>query len=173
MTRYSEEPSGEGFLRDLAHRVAVLESHPSRIPTAKLTATSGSIPSGAWTDFAFTAEEYDVDEIASVVESPMDLTLQTPGLYTVQAAITYTGNVTGDRGLRLLRTRGGVVTEGPRFGPVSSPTTLAFGMQVSWDLLCLAGDSFRLSTTQSSGGNLAVVRAHLSARYFSSTPIEE
>lgn len=173
MTRYSEEPSGEAFFRDIARRISSLEAHPTRVPTAKLTTVSGSIPNDAWTEVAFTGEEYDSDDITDVVARPLELLLQTPGVYTIQGALTYTGNVTGGRGLRLLRTRGGVVTEGPRIGPVTPSSALAFGMQVSWDLLCLAGDSIRLSTVQVSGGNLAVVRAHLSAKYFSSTPEEE
>lgn len=174
MTRYSEEPSAESFLRDIARRVSVLETTPARIPTGKLTTTSGSIPNGNWVDVGFTGQEYDLDDIVDVVANPTELVLQSPGVYTISGALTYIANATGGRSLRLLRVRGGVVTEGPRFGPVA-PSSGAndFGMSLTWDTLCLAGDRFRLSTIQASGGNLAVVRAHLSVKYFSSTPEEE
>lgn len=174
MTRYSVEPSGEDFLRDLATRVSSLESHPHRVPAAKITAASGSIPNGVWTEAEFTGKEYDSDGIADIASRPKELVLQSPGVYTIQGALTYIANATGGRSIRLLRARDSIITEGPRLGSIT-PSSGAndFGMSLSWDILCLVGDRFLLSTIQASGGPLAVVRAHLSARYFSSTPEEE
>lgn len=110
-----------------------------------------SVPHNTWTALAFDSERYDTDTIHDVTTNNSRLTCKTAGKYSIKANVTFAGNATGSRWLRIL------------IGPYLLAIVNSLAVSTEYTCLSLSGDVnmavddyVELCALQSSGGALDV-----------------
>jgi len=105
----------------------------------------------------FDGEEYDPDELHSLVGNTDRITIIVPGVYTLSAWGVWDVNDTGTERLRI--TVNNVAVAGQSVN--TSVQTIALDISVSREHLMAAGDIVRLEAYQTSGGDLNLDTATL------------
>lgn len=116
---------------------------------------SVAIPNNAYTTLPWDTEEWDTADLHSATSATERITLPIAGRYLVIGSIRWDVNTTGQRIVRIMRTRGAVVE---MVGQDISTTwgTNAVVHHATALVDCQAGDYLTLEAWQSSGGALAV-----------------
>jgi hypothetical protein len=112
-------------------------------------AAAQSIPNGAATAVLLDTEQVDTDGIHSTAVNTSRMTIVTPGRYRCIAQASFTSNATGRREVQL--TRNGSLIAIQRLPTVSGSNT---NIQVTNEILCVAGDYIEMVVEQNSGGAL-------------------
>lgn len=148
-------------------------------PAARIELTSNvSVANNSHTDFAgFTtsnaSEIVDTDDMVTLAATASAITVQTAGIYAVSAQAIFATNGTGNRLIRIVRSRSGTlvsIASAVQASQATSPASLSVSGVGSFQ----AGDLIRMMVLQSSGGalNLQAVdtdeqygRTHLAAAW--------
>jgi hypothetical protein len=141
-------------------------------PAARILLTSNvSVANGSHTDFAgFTStnatEDYDTDGMVTLSASASAMTVQTAGIYQVNATIIFGPNGVGSRVGRIVRSSGGTLTAiGACNLPPPPAVNGAFSTTVSGFASFAVGDLIRLMVYQASGGPLNLQTIDGNAEY--------
>ena len=109
-----------------------------------------TIATGTVTALTFTNEDVDTEGIHSQVTNTSRMTIVSAGRYRVIAGCGIAGNATGTRTLRI--TKNGATIAAVR---LPGNATAAQIMQLTEEILCVAGDYIEVTIQQDSGVGLA------------------
>jgi len=153
------------IIDEIARRIGALEKwtreHAAFEPTNSTCQVyikgAQAIATGVGQDVLFDGEEYDPDELHSLVGNTDRITIIVPGVYTLSAWGVWAVNDTGTERLRI--TVNNVAVAGQSVN--TSVQTIELDISVSREHLMAAGDIVRLQAYQTSGGDLDLNTATL------------
>lgn len=124
-------------------------------PQAMAYANSAQTPANnAVVPISLDTEQYDNDNMHSIVSGTQRFTINTAGTYEVFAQICYSANGTGNREIRILK-NGGTPPNGRVQQPASAGAVTT--VQIIGVLIpCVVGDTLDLNGIQNSGAGLAL-----------------
>lgn len=130
----------------------LLSGRPRAKAYAGADTTHNSSGSASWITVAFNSESFDNDSIHDNSTNNSRMTIQTDGLYRITGSITFAGNTTGSRAVRIFLD-GSTGLDSARVQTSSALTTSV--PVISYEQL-EAGQYIQLQGAQNSGGNLAM-----------------
>lgn len=115
--------------------------------------TPQSIANGVLTVLAFNSERYDTDSMHDNATNNNRITVQTAGVYSLKASLTWEGNSTGERRVSIRKNGTEILVSDERPTVQSDP----FAQTVAYDEEAIVGDYFDIVVFQNSGVTLQVV----------------
>lgn len=133
-----------------------------------------ALPSGAFTTLSFNNNRWDTDNIHSTTVNPSRLVCRTPGVYLIQASLSFSSNLLGRRDARLMINGAAITSEGrPAVADAKTPLPVlnSTSISISGSWLMNAGDYAEVAAYQDSGIAMGIVIDGQSSPEFSMSRI--
>lgn len=116
--------------------------------------TTQSIPDNAFTAVVFDTDEYNIGGFHSTVSNTSRFPVPSSGHFMVSAIVSFRGNATGQRIIKLVKTG----ADFPGNGYILGNTGAVFdtGLSFTVGINAIAGDYFEVQVYQNSGGALNI-----------------
>jgi hypothetical protein len=138
----------------IGHTVSPTKGMHRAFCQVKLTASQSLATSGAWTPVNWNGEDHDEGAMHGGGSGTNKyIYARQPGMYEVIVSLEFAFNITGGRGLRLLKNDApitGTVLRRPPSTTGGDETRIV----LTWQVLCAAGDKLSVDAFQQSGGPL-------------------